>query len=212
MYRTGIPAKQIAAVTKVAESVIRFHLARAAEQDPGLRAAHRAAAKPVPKCVTEPGRRNLEEVLAFYETEGRLPISSRSRKESTLAEWLTRRRRDAAEGNLSPDYATALDTIPRWRDHTAKREADAVRWKQRLAEVSAWLAGGNDWPRHQKTDDQEERTLGVWLHTQRIDHRAGKLTESKEQQLNKVIPGWRQGRQRRGGNPRRSDQSLTKPS
>jgi len=39
--------------------------------------------------------------------------------------------------------------------------------------------------------------MGVWLHTQRIDHRAGKLTKAKEKQLNTVIPGWRQGRQTR---------------
>ncbi|WP_160141917.1 hypothetical protein [Arthrobacter sp. SLBN-122] len=31
---------------------------------------------------------------------------------------------------------------------------------------------GTDWPRHQKTDDQEERVLGVWLHIQRADYRA----------------------------------------
>jgi hypothetical protein len=197
MYRTGIPAKQIAAVTRVAESVIRFHLARAAEQDSGLRAEHRAAANPVPKRVTGPGQRNLQEVMAFYEAEGRLPVSGRSRQESNLAEWLTRRHRDSAEGTLSPAYADALETIPGWREHTAKRAADAARWKQRLEEVSAWLAAGNDWPLHNKTDDREERTLGVWLHTQRIDARAGKLTAVKEKQLNEVIPGWRQGRVRR---------------
>ena len=197
MYRSGIPAQQIAGVTKVAPSVIRFHLARAAEQDPGLRAAHRAAATPVPKRVIGPGQRNLHAVLAFYEAEGRLPVSGRSRQESTLAEWLMRRRRDAAEGTLSPAYAEALDTVPGWRDHTAKRAADAFRWKQRLAEVAAYRAAGNDWPRHNKTQDQEERTLGVWLHTQRIDCRAGKLSTTKEKQLNKVIPGWRHGRKRR---------------
>ena len=50
------------------------------------------------------------------------------------------------------------------------------RWRQRLNEVAACLAAGHELPRHNKTDNQEERTLGVWLHTQRIDHRAGKLT------------------------------------
>ncbi len=143
--------------------------------------------------------------MAFYEAEGRLPVSGRSRRESTLAEWLTRRRRDAADGTLSPAYPEALDTIPGWREHTAKRAADAARWKQRLEEVSAWLAVGNDWPRHQKTEAQEELTLGVWLHTQRIDRRAGKLNEAKEARLNEVIPGWRQGRQLRGRNSNRDE-------
>ncbi|MBT2568160.1 helicase associated domain-containing protein [Arthrobacter sp. ISL-85] len=199
MYRAGIAATKIAAVTEAPHSVIRYHLAIAAKQDPGLRAAHKSAA-PVPARVTGPGKRNLEDVLTFYATEGRLPVTGRSRRESTLAEWLTRRRKDAAAGALSPAYATALDAIPNWRDHSTKRDADAARWKQRLAEVAAWVAAGNDWPRHQKTGDREERTLGVWLHTQRINQRAGKLTAAKEKQLNKDIPGWRQGRVRRGRN------------
>ena len=88
-----------------------------------------------------------------------------------------------------------------WRDHTANREADAVRWKQPLAEVAAWLAAGNDWPRHNKTDHQGKRAVGVWLHTQRIDYRAGKLPTAKEKQLNEVIPGWRQRRRSANSSP-----------
>jgi len=45
--------------------------------------------------------------------------------------------------------------------------------------------------------------MGVWLHTQRIDHRTGKLFPAKEQQLNKILPGWRQGRPRLGANSKR---------
>lgn len=103
----------------------------------------------------------------------------------------------------SPAY-TALDTIQNWRYYPTKRDADAARWKQRLAEVADYLAGGNDWPRHNKTEDRQERVLGVWLHTQRIDNRAGKLSAGKEAQLNEVIPDWRQGRPRRGAKSRRA--------
>ena len=98
-------------------------------------------------------------------------MNGRSKKESALAGWLTRRRNDAANGTLAPAYALALDAIPNWRHYPTKRDADEARWKQRLAEVAAYLADGHDWPRHNKTDDQEERTLGVWLHTQRIGYR-----------------------------------------
>ncbi|MBT2566224.1 helicase associated domain-containing protein [Arthrobacter sp. ISL-85] len=200
MYRSGIPACKIALVTGVALATIRYHLGVAAKQDRDLRAEHQAALPPPAPRITAVGQRNLDDILAFHEAEGRLPVHGRSKRESTLAEWLTRQRKDSAAGTLSPTYAKALDTIPGWRDNPTKRDTDAARWKQRLAEVTAWRAAGNDWPRHQKTDNQEERTLGVWLHTQRIDHRAGKLTDAKEKQLNKVIPGWRQGRVRRGGN------------
>jgi hypothetical protein len=97
---------------------------------------------------------------------------------------------------------TALDSIPNWREYPTKRDADEARWKRRLSEVSVYLVAGHGWPRHNKTDDAEERTLGVWLHTQRIGYRDGKLSAAKEKQLNEVIPGWRQGRPRRGPNRR----------
>ncbi|GAC1353417.1 MAG: hypothetical protein NVSMB43_27320 [Pseudarthrobacter sp.] len=114
----------------------------------------------------------MEDVLVFYAGHGRVPAKSRTDRERALATWLARRRSEAADGTLSPAYA-ALDTIPGWREQPTKQEVDQARWKQRLGEVAAYLNAGNEWPRHNKTDDREERVLGVWLHTQRIDHRLG---------------------------------------
>jgi hypothetical protein len=114
MYRLGIPTPKISAGAGVAETTVRYHLAIAAGQDPGLRAAHQAALPPAAPRVTEPGERNMEEILAFYEAEGRLPVASQSVRETALAGWLARRRVQAAAGTLSPAYA-ALDSIPGWR-------------------------------------------------------------------------------------------------
>ncbi|WP_411375752.1 helicase associated domain-containing protein [Arthrobacter sp. MPF02] len=121
----------------------------------------------------------------------------RSARERTLAAWLHRRRQEAAQGTLSPVYAEALDVIPGWSRPSTKQTDDEARWNRRLAEVSAYRVAGHDWPRHNKTSDQTERVLGVWLHTQRIDYRAGKLTAARKNQLNEMIPGWRQGSARR---------------
>lgn len=211
MYRRGIPTSKIAAGAGVAETTVRYHMAIAARRDPDLRAQHTAALPQAAPRLTAAGQRNLEDILAFYESEGRLPVSGRSRRESTLAEWLTRRRKQAAAGVLSPAYVQALGTIPGWLDESTKRDADAARWRQRLGEVAANQAAGNDWPRHQRTDDQVERKLGVWLHTQRIDYRAGKLTATREAELNDVIPGWRQGRTRRAASSQRAGQEPTAP-
>lgn len=126
MYRKGIPAAKIAAGAGVAQSVVRYHLAIAAKQEPGLWEEHQAALPMPPPRVTDAGRRNLADVLAFYEAEARLPVNGRSPQESALAGWLTRRRQEAAEGSLSPVYAQALDTIPGWRDYPTKRDADAA--------------------------------------------------------------------------------------
>lgn len=99
-------------------------------------------------------------------------------------------------------YAAGLDTIPGWQDYPTKHDADAARWTQRLAEVADYLAAGHELPRHNKTDDEQEPTLGVCLHSQRITARAGTLTDANERQLNETLPGWRQGRPRRGPNSR----------
>jgi hypothetical protein len=200
MYRQGVPAAKIAAGAGVAGSVVRYHLGIAIKQDPDLRVEHRKALPPEPPRLTAAGQRTLKDLLAFFDVEGRLPVAGRDARESKLAGWLARRRKEASDGALFPACAQALDTIPGWREQSTKRDADAARWTQRLAEVAAYLAAGNDSPRHNKTDNREERVLGVWLHTQRIDFRAGKLTTAKEKQLNEVIPGWRQGRPRRGAN------------
>lgn len=174
IYRTGIPAAKIAVDVGVAGSVVRYHLGIAVQQDPGLRTEHLKALPPASR-LTAAGQRNLYDVLAFYKAEGRLPVADRDAREPTLAGWLGRRRKEAANGTLSPVYGTALDTIPDWSEQSTKLEADEARWVQRLAKVAACLAAGNEWPRHNKTDDRDDRTLGVWLHTERIDYRSGKL-------------------------------------
>lgn len=215
MYRRGIPIAKIAAVTHVAESVIRRHITIACKQEPGLRAEHQAAQPPAPPRVTGPGMRNAEDILAFYQAAGRLPVTGRSKQESALAGWLARRRKQATDGTLSPAYSQALDTLPGWRDYSTKWDADAARWKQRLAEIAAYLAGGHDWPRHNKTDDQEELTLGVWLHTQRIDYRARKLPQPRRSSSTRsFLAGGRAGRggERTAGQmvSRRDDRILDK--
>lgn len=194
MYRQGIPTPKIAAGAGVAETTVRYHLAIAARLEPSIRNEHRGAATTLPR-ITSAGRQNLEDILDLYEAEGRLPTTAdSSARERALGVWLHRRRQEAARGDLAPTYKEALDVIPGWRGPSTKKTDDEARWKQRLVEVVDYLAGGNDWPRHNKTHNKEERVLGVWLHVQRINYRAGRLDPAKETQLNVVIPGWRQGR------------------
>ncbi|MFF1881992.1 helicase associated domain-containing protein [Pseudarthrobacter sp. NPDC058196] len=112
----------------------------------------------------------------------------------------------APQGGRRRVPLTRLRPYPRhdsgWPDQPTKHDADEARWAHRLEEVAAYLAARRDWPLHNKTDDQEERSLGIWLHTQRITRRGGKLDESKEARLNDVIPGSQHGRPRRGANSR----------
>ena len=203
MYRKGIPTSKIASIEGVAETTVRYHLQIAARAEPGIRDEHKAALAPTPPRTPEAGLRNLADVIAFHGTEGRLPVThGKSAKERALGSWLAHRRRQAAEGTLSPAYRDALAVIPGWDKPSTRKAEDETRWQQRLEELQEIRAAGGDWPRHQKTDDRHERTLGVWLHGQRIDYRAARLDPAKEKKLNELLPGWREGRGHRGGRRR----------
>lgn len=123
----------------------------------------------------------------------------KSARERALESWLANRRRQAAEGTLSPAYREGLAVIPDWDKTSRSKADDEARWQQRLEELLRIRAAGGDWPRHQKTDDLNERILGVWLHGQRIEYRAGRLDPAREKKLNEILPGWREGRGHRGG-------------
>ncbi len=195
MYRRGIESAKIAEVCGSAPSTVRYHLQIAAKRDPGLRDEH-AAAMPV-KVPSQTALQRMHDLISFYQAEGRLPAAHpESPDEQALASWLYRRRRESVEGTLSPALREGLSVIPDWDQASPwKAEAEA-RWQRRLKEVKAFRRAGGEWPRHQKTDDPVERTLGVWLHGQRINYNHGKLAPEKKSQLDKVLPEWREGRPR----------------
>ncbi|MET3164792.1 UNVERIFIED_ORG: hypothetical protein ABIB19_003223 [Arthrobacter sp. UYEF10] len=103
-------------------------------------------------------------------------------RERALGVWLHRRRQDAAAGTLSPAYQ-ALNVIPDWDKQPTQSEVNAARWDRRMAELAAHRAAGNNRPLHKKAATEQERILGVWLHSQRINHRNETLNPAKEAQL-----------------------------
>ncbi|MGN7150786.1 helicase associated domain-containing protein [Arthrobacter sp. SAFR-179] len=203
MYRRGIEPTKIAGVCGAPVTTVRYHLQVAAKADPGLRGEH-AAAVPL-KVPSETALQRMHDLVSFFRVEGRLPAAhAKSSTEQTLASWLYRRRRESAAGILSPALREGLGVIPGWDQASPRKAQDEARWQRRLKEVRAFRKASGELPRHQKTDDPLERTLGVWLHGQRINYNHGKLAPEKKSQLDKVIPGWREGRPRRGGRRRDS--------
>ena len=203
MYRRGIEPAKIAAVCGAAVTTVRYHLQIAAKADPGLRDEH-AGAAPV-KVPSDTSLQRMHDVISFYRMEGHLPAAhAASSIEQALASWLYRRRRESAAGTLSPALREGLSVIPGWDEASPRKAEDEARWHQRLGEVEAFRKAGGEWPRHQKTDDPVERTLGVWLHGQRMNYNHGKLAPEKKSRLDKVLPGWREGRPRSGGRRRDS--------
>lgn len=198
MYRRGIGPTKIADVCGAAVTTVRYHLQIAAQNDPALRREH-AAAMPA-KVPSGTALQRMHDLISFCRTEGRLPAAhAKSSLEQSLANWLYRRRRESAAGTLSPTLREGLGAIPGWDQASPRKAEDEARWHRRLTEVRAFREASGDLPRHQKTDDPLERTLGVWLHGQRINYNHGKLALEKKSRLDQDVPGWRQGRPRGGG-------------
>lgn len=205
MYRKGITARKIALLAGAPGSTVRYHLALAREHDPTLADTHQQFLPRRPKTTTA-GRTNLNEILIHFKSTGFLPSSNgATSSERNLAAWLQRRRQEANNNTLSPTYAALLNTLPGWNDLAPKKIRDESRWKTRLADLIAYRAEGNDWPRHNKTNDPHERQLGIWLHGQRITANTSKLDPQKAKTLDTKLPGWRAGRKRSGGRRKNPD-------
>jgi hypothetical protein len=194
MYRMGLSRGQIADLTGAAPATVGYHLGLARMQDPGLQHEHETAARK--PSVTGQGRERLGQLVAFVQETGRYPSrSSDNVAERTLAAWLQRRRREAANGTLVPAYRQALAVLPDWRG-TPRAVAAEARWQELLTALAAYRASGQDWPRHKATVTGQEHELGVWLHTQRFRQRRGELDPAKADVLDAAAPGWRTGRTR----------------
>jgi hypothetical protein len=194
MYRKGLSRGQIAELTRAAPATVGYHLRLARERDSGLQDEHEAAARK-PQAIGQ-ARERLDQLAAFVQETGRYPSrSSGDAEERTLAGWLQRRRREAADGTLAPVYLQGLAVLPGWQG-TPRAVADEARWQDRLTALSEYLASGQDWPRHKATVTGLEHELGVWLHIQRFKHRRGELDPARAQALDAAVPGWRTGRTR----------------
>ena len=174
MYRLGLSRKRIAELVRAEPATVGYHLVFA-RQDPGLEAAHAAAAgtksSPSPK-----GLERMEEIIIWIAAVDRFQRDrSEDKSERSMARWLSDRRREAAEGTLHTTYRNGLAQMPGWQESRRDSE-DEARWHRRLAQLEDFRHEGNDWPCHKVCDSEREHTLGAWIHNQRYKTAAANST------------------------------------
>ena len=202
MYRDGLPASGIAELAGAAETTVRGHLQMAIGSDPSIHEEHLKAAALSGTGQDSPALRSLEEVVALYRAEGRLPSgNAKSARERALRSWLSNRRRESAAGTLSRLYRDRLQEIPGWDAPSGQSEKYEALWNERLIELVGYWAANQEWPSDKNPGSEEERLLGVWLRSQRANHRHGQLRSDREAQLDAKLPGWRLGWPSKGGRP-----------
>lgn len=143
MYRRGLTRGQIASLARAAPATVGYHLGLARTMDPGLQREHEAASRK-PVRLTAHGAERIQQLVSFLQETGGYPSrSSDDVSERTLAEWLQRRRREAADGTLAPALYKGLSGLPGWRG-TPRAAADEARWQELLAALAVYRASGQD--------------------------------------------------------------------
>jgi hypothetical protein len=141
-------------------ATLSYHLRLGRAADPELRSAHEKASKSGAR-VTARGLERMQELITVFQQTGRYPSKNAANtSERALAAWLQRRRVDAWANTLATAFREGLAVLPGW-EGKPRGEADEECWRQRLAELKAYRAAGNDWPRHKAVITGEEHDLGV---------------------------------------------------
>lgn len=147
--------------------------------------------------------KQAREVRDFQTRHARWPSDdARDPTERALGVWLGAQQRAARGGRLAADRRQFLnDEASGWADETAVPEwvvsaRDAVsshtreeRWRTRCRELGAFRELHARWP-NGNSRKISEKTLGLWLGTQRTASRKGTLSSERREYLDDVAPGW----------------------
>jgi hypothetical protein len=122
LFGLGVSIRGISALTGARQSSVRQRIYASATSDPGLLEKHRSASH-APTRVTVAGLRNMKDIVALFEAEGRLP-SFKSPRERSLAAWLQRRQEDETHGVLASVYREGLMPVAGWTRKRVEASGD----------------------------------------------------------------------------------------
>lgn len=190
MYAAGLTVREIADRCHRHVATIHLHLQVREKCAPGLRATHEAAlAGRDPDRPTTAWRRRLNEALVFQAAHHRLPDSTASGAEGSLARWVAMQRTAYMTGHMSAAKLVLLDELEGWQVHP-RREHQDEKWRAMLAAFTDYVAVTGAMPRYKTFTSEHEHTLGVWLHNQHQRRAEGTLQPWRMEALDAAVPSW----------------------
>ena len=128
------------------------------------------------------------ELIKYKEEHGDCDVPQNSSTHKSLGIWVARQRRSYDRGELPKDRIDRLEALGFAWDVLSKI------WEARFSELCRYKSKHGDCnvPRHWK----ENRHLGYWVNTQRIDYKEGILPEDKVKRLEAVGSHWSPSRDR----------------
>src|SRR5204863_292501 len=139
--------------------------------------------EPAAPIVTDRWERRFADLLAFKAAEGHCNVPSNYEPDRSLAVWVFNCRRQRKLGSLSAERIERLDAIGFGWD----RGGDS-RWDEMYAELADFQHDHGHCRISTLSDDN--RALGVWVHTQRTLCKQGRLDADRIARLDAIGFTW----------------------
>ena len=190
MYASGMTVQEIADFTGRARSTVHRHLQVRETVVEDLRVVHDAAQEARgPDWPNTRWQHAYKAAQDFYADQRRLPAAGGDEAERELAAWIRTQCTMHRTGHLPAIKVTLMGMLPGW-DSTAPRTDLDDHWRQRLAELATFVAEAGHLPHYKRYASEQERILGVWLHTQNQRRSERRLLPWRLEALDAALPGW----------------------
>lgn len=191
MYLAGLTAREISDRCNSNLSTVHRHLRTRESYEPGFLIKHREAIERRHQDTpTTQWRLRCDELAQFMIREGHLPTQDGSASERSLRLWLQRQRRSYSRGKMSPSKIALLQKIDGWITEPFKMEMEE-KWKDSFLRLCLYVADHGEYPRYHEYASEDERQLGVWLHTQTQRRAQGSLVQARQIIMDQQFPGWK---------------------
>lgn len=190
MYVAGLTAREIADRCHQNIATVHRHLRMREKYEPGFHAKHQAAlASRDPDRPSTRWRQRLYEALDFQATHQRLPDRSEDPREQSLHEWILDQRNAYRQGQMSVAKIVLLEDLQDWAVDTQRMMLDE-HWRNQLARLTDFVASTGRFPRYKEYSSEQERVLGVWLHTQHQRRAEDRLLPWRKAAMDAAFPVW----------------------
>ncbi|GAA4035156.1 hypothetical protein GCM10023063_19430 [Arthrobacter methylotrophus] len=201
LYRSGITGAGVAHACDVDDILEVLNvLAEAKRRDPSLETEHTAnlrthdpdaqGSDPSLRGLSQAWQLRLAGLRAYVWENGRMPRQGGGGQvETSLGRWLHAQRLKATKGTLEPRQRAALDAVGKW-DSDRREHRDAERFPARLKALADFRERRGRLPSHRNRTDDQESSLGAWLHALRQAAAEGRLPGKAKGELDATVPDW----------------------
>jgi hypothetical protein len=190
MYSLGLSPERIAVLCRTDSGRVRRALESRDRRDPvffGRRIVlHNQPSLPKRRPLLT-WQQKYENLRWFVDTVGRLPRHNGSTWERQCHGFLYLQRREHRGGRLSSEQVRLLDNIVGW--YSSPRAPD--HWQQRLDDYLSFIKQHGRRPRVESPVGTRERSLMIWVMSQRKRLRAGTMPKERAAMLDAALPEWR---------------------